>query len=158
MRQVVFSLRQDHFCLEELGCWKSPACNSRWKYEHFVQVMKPSHLLKKAHPPLCSSFPPPVLHRSFLAVCDCALLLTALHLTQQPFSLPQMHTVFTPLMFNALAFFKGKLPYLPQSFRFSHSELTLLLLGDQTTSPPLPLHVLAENVSVFPTTAWALWG
>ena len=52
------------------------------------------------------------------------------------FSASDAHPVLAPLLLNALTSFKGQLPHLPQSFRFSHSELTLLLLSGLTTSPP----------------------
>lgn len=74
------------------------------------------------------------------------------------FSPLDAHSVLVPLLLNPLTAIKGQLPHLPQSCRFSHSELTLPLFSGLITPPPLLLCVLVEYVFASPTTMWAFWG
>lgn len=80
----------------------------------------------------------------------CALQLTTLSIHSNK-SLPQTPSPFSPLC--CLTSWHPSRGYnlldVLQSFRFSHSELILLLLCLQTTPPPLSLWILLEDVSVF---------
>lgn len=122
-------------------------------------TVRPSDQLKRARVPLCSSHRLPSSAAASWLCPDCALQLTTLSLHPIIFSASHVHPVFTPLLVKALTSFRQQLPHLPQSFRFSPSELiTLLLFSGLTAPPPLSSHILAEGVSVSPTAAWALGG
>ena len=114
------------------------------------------HLTKPRLSPY-SSTPPAILHSSSLAV---PWLPAADHpvFTPMIFSPLDAHPVLVPLLLSPRTAIKRQLPHLPQSCRFSPSELTLPLFSGLIIPPPLLLCVLVEYVSASPTTVWDFRG